>query len=302
MEEETGNNREISNRKNTEDMQTRKANKNNIIVVIGIFVLLAIVGVVILWYLYLRESDYEKGANFYKDKKFTEALYEFQKVDPDNKNFGNAQSKINYINGLQSFNDGKMTEAIVFLSKVKTDDEYYQDARRMLEKINEASSGNDSQSQIGVLSDKKDTVIVKKEFTGTPKKKNIEPPDPIIKADLELSKKFVSNAENSISRFESLYQTARTAPVNSKSDLGKSLESVNKEFNNLKYTAQNKDAGVMELKRLTGEWMSKRIAFIRQLISEKSVSETNTSRPLKEEGDRLYTAMMSQISKVKKSF
>jgi hypothetical protein len=301
MENETGNNKEISKQKNTDDLQSRKANKKNIIVVAGIFVLLAIVSVVILWCLFLRESDYEKGINFYKDKKFTEALYEFQKVDPDNKNFSNAQSKINYINGLQSFNDGKMTEAIVFLSKVRTDDEYFQDAQRMLEKINEASTGNDLRSQIGVLSDKKDTIIIKKEYTGTPKK-NIEPPDPQIQADLELSKKFVSNMENSISRFESLYQKARTAPVSSKSDLGKSLESVNKEFNSLKYTAQNKDAGIMELKRLTGEWMSKRIAFIRQLISEKSVSETNTSRPLREEGDRLYTAMMSQINKVKKSF
>ncbi len=155
MENETGNRKEISNQKNTDDMQSRKANKNNIIVVVGIFILLAIVSVVILWYVFLRESDYEKGTNFYKDKKFTEALYEFQKVDPDNKNFGNAQSKINYINGLQSFNDGKMTEAIVFLSKVRTDDEYFQDAQRMLEKINEASTGNDLQSQIGVLSDKK---------------------------------------------------------------------------------------------------------------------------------------------------
>ena len=57
----------------------------------------------------------------------------------------------------------------------------------------------------------------------------------------------------------------------------------------------------MELKRLTSEWMNKRIAFIRQLITEKSISETDISRPLKEEGDRLYTAMMSQMNKVKKS-
>jgi hypothetical protein len=301
MEEENGNNRKNLNSKNTDDLQSRKANKNNLIVIVGIFAVFAIISAVILWYLYLRESDYEKGVSYYKDKKFTEALYEFQKVNPDDKDFSNAQSNINYIYGLRSFNDENMTEATVFLSKVRTDDEYYQDAQSMLDKINEASTGNDLQSQIGVLSDEKDTIIIKKEYTGT-SKKTIEPPDPQIKADLELSKKFVSDVENSISRFEGLYQNAKTAPLSSKSDLGKSLESVNKEFNNLNYTAQNKDAGVVELKRLTGLWMNKRIAFIRKLISDKSISETNTSRSLREEGDKLYTAMMSQISKVKKSF
>ena len=143
MDEKTGSSKEISNRKNTEDMQSRKANKKSIIVVIGIFLLLAIITVVIPWYLYLRESHYEKGANFCKDKKFTEALYEFQNIGPGNKNFGNAQSKINYINGLQYFNEKKNIEAIVYLSKVKTDDEYYPDVRLMLDKINVANAGND---------------------------------------------------------------------------------------------------------------------------------------------------------------
>lgn len=300
MTEEAGKNREISNSNNAEDLKGRKANKNNIIVVIGAFLLLAIIAVAFVWFIYLKESDYEKGVNFLKDKKFTEAIYEFQKVDPDNKNFSNAQSKINYINGLQYFNEGKNTEAVVFLSKVKPDDEYYHDARLMLDKINEASTGNDLQSQIDALKNKKDTVIIKKEYTGTTKKEK-EPIDPTKQADLELTRRFVSDAGNSISRFESLYQTARTAPLSQKSDYGKSLESVQKEFNSFKYAAQNKDAGVLELKRLTGDWMSKRIEFIRRLISDKSVSETDLSRPLKEEGDRLYSAMMNQLNKVKKS-
>jgi tetratricopeptide (TPR) repeat protein len=300
MDEETGSNREISNKKDAEDMQSKKANKNNLKIVISFFLLLLIVTVIIVGYLYQRESDYEKGVNLYKSRKYTEALYEFQKVDPDNKNFNNAQSKINYINGLMSFNEGREQEAAVFLSKVKPDDEYYNDARLMLETMNETSTGNDL-PQTGTLSDNKDTVIIKKEFTGTPKKV-VEPPDPKKQEDLELSKKYVSDAANYISRFESTYQATKPASLSSKSDYGKSLESVNKEFNNLKYTAQNKDAGVVELKRMIGEWMSKRIAFIRQLISEHSVNETDKSRPLREEGDRLYTAMMNQMSKVKKSF
>ncbi len=300
MDEGTGSNREISNKKEEEDIQSRKANKNNLKAIISVFLLLVIITVIIAGYFYLRESDYEKGVNFYKDRKYTEALYEFQKVDPDNKDFSNAQSKINYINGLTSFNKGREQEAFVFLSKVNSDDEYYNDARLMLEKLNEVSTGNEL-PQTGTLSNNKDTVIIKKEFTGTPKKV-VEPPDPKKQADLELSKKYVSDAANSVSGFENLYQSAKSAPLSSKSDYGRNLESVNKQFISLKYTAENKNGGVMELKRMISEWMSKRIAFIRQLISEKSVNETEQSRPLREEGDRLYTAMMNQMSKVKKSF
>lgn len=300
MEETDVKNREISNKNNAEDLRSRKANKNSLAVVLGVFLVIAIITGAIIWYMSFKESDYEKGTNFLKDKKFTEALYEFQRVGPDDKNFSNAQSKINYINGLISFNEDKKPEAIVFLSKVRTDDEYYHDAQLMLGKLNEAGIGNDLQSQIDALKNKKDTVIIRKEVTGTPGREK-DPVDPSIKADQEISRKFVSDAENSISRFENLYQTARSAPLTTKSDYGKSMESVNKEFINLKYPAVNKNAGAVELKRLAGEWMNKRIAFIHQLISEKSVSETITSRSLKEEGDRLYTAMMNHMSKVKKS-
>lgn len=299
MEEEAGKSTEISNRQKAVDLQSRKANKKNIIFVIIILILLVVISVILFRYIFMGGSDYEKGADFIKDKKFTEALYYFQKVDPDDKNFNNAQSKINYINGLLAFNDGKKPEAIVFLSKVSTDDEYYHDAMLMLEKLNEASIGNDLQSQIDELRNKKDTVFIKKEYTKNQKKEK-DPVDPIKQADMELSRKFVSDAANSISRFESHYQSAKTAPLSTKSDYLKNLESVNKEFISYKYSAQNKDAGVVELKRLTGEWMSKRIAYIRQMISEKSVNESEISRSLREDGDRLYTAMMGQMSKVKK--
>jgi hypothetical protein len=293
MEKDSG-----SNPENTEIQKKRDVYKKNIFVLIGVFILVVII-TLLIGCKYIGESDYDKGAKYCKEKKFTEALYEFQKVDPDNINFNNAQSKINYINGLQSFNDGKMAEAIVYLSKVLSNDEYYHDSQLILEKINGANMGNNLQSQIDSLKNKKDTVIIKREVNHEKKK---DPIDPNIKADLELSRKFASEIENSISRFENQYQSARTSPVNTKSDYGKKLESIDKEFNNLKYLAQNKNAGVIELKKLTSEWMSKRIALIRQLASEKTISETtNISRSLKEEGDSQYIAMMSQLKKVKKS-
>jgi hypothetical protein len=45
--------------------------------------------------------------------------------------------------------------------------------------------------------------------------------------------------------------------------------------------------------------MDKRIAFINKLIAENSVSETNTSRSLKEEGDKMYVTVSNQLKKVR---
>jgi hypothetical protein len=273
--------------------------RNNRYIMVVSFLIVLFVSVTAIWYFYSGKSNYEKGTNYLKDKKITEALYEFQKVSPDNKDFNNAQSKINYINGLESFNGGRNSEALVFLSKVRTDDEYYHDSQLMMEKINLANVGNSLQTQIDSLKNKKDTVIIRKEVSGE-HGKGKEPIDPQIQADLEFSRKFVSELSNSISRFDGVYQSAKTAPINTKSDYSKSMESMDKEIRNLKYLAVNKDNGILELKSLTSEWMNKRISFIRQLISEKSVSETNLSRPTKEEGDRLYSSMMNQLNKVKK--
>lgn len=289
-----------NNTQNTySDDQKRKKNNSSIPLVIISFLLFFAVTGAVLWYVFARESDYENGMSYLKDKQYTEALIEFQKINPSDKNFNNAQSKINYINGLRSYNEGRNSEAIVFLSKVISNDEYYHDAQLMLEKIDDINYGGNLQSQIDSLKKNKDTVIIQKQ-TVINNSKAKEPVDPQIQADIELSRDYISRLSSSISRFEGVYQSARTAPLNTKSDYSKSMESLDKESNNLKYSAGNKDEGVLELKRLTSQWMDKRISFIRQLISERSVSETNLSRPIKEEGDRLYSSVISHMNKVKK--
>ncbi|NOS85857.1 MAG: hypothetical protein HOP31_12005 [Ignavibacteria bacterium] len=281
------------------DDLNRKKNKSFVPLAIVSFFLLFLVTGAVLWYVYARESDYEKGMNYLKDKQYTEALIEFQKVNPSNKDFNNAQSKIHYINGLRSYNEGNNPEAIVYLSKVISNDEYYHDAQLMLEKIDDINLGGNLQAQIDSLKKNKDTVIVQKQ-TVIKNGKAEEPVNPQIQADIELSRDYISRLSSSISRFEGVYQSARTAPLDTKSDYNKSMESLDKESNNLKYSAGNKDEGVLELRRLTSQWMDKRISFVRQLISERSVSETNLSRPTKEEGDRLYSSVISQLNKVKK--
>lgn len=281
------------------DSNKPKQKKSSFNKVVIIFLLLLITTVLVIWYLSSGNSYYENGMNYTKEKKYTEALYEFQKVPPDNKDFNNAQSKINYINGLQNYESGNNQAAIVYLQKVRSDDEYFQASKLMIEKINERNTAGLMQSQIDSLKAIKDTVIIQKQTTVYNGKAQ-ETTDPQIQADIESSRKYLSELSSAISRFEGLYQSARTAPLNTKSDYSKSMESLDKESSNLKYSAGNKDEGVVELKRLTSQWMDKRISFIRQLISERSVSETNISRPIKEEGDRLYSSVVSQMNKVKK--
>ena len=169
----------------------------------------------------------------------------------------------------------------------------------MLEKMDDDHLGDNLQSKIDSLKNKKDTVIIRKETTVN-QGKTREPVDPQVQVDLEYSRKFISELSSSISRFEGVYQSARTAPLNTKSDYSKSMESLDKESSNLRYLAVNKDNGVLDVKNTASQWMNKRISFIRQLISEKSISETNISKPTKEEGDRLYSSLMNQLNKVKK--
>ena len=45
--------------------------------------------------------------------------------------------------------------------------------------------------------------------------------------------------------------------------------------------------------------MNKRIEFIGRLIKDNTAAETNTSRSLKEEGDKLYYSVTQQIKKTK---
>ena len=298
MDEEIKNSSTNGN-KFVEDDKSRKASKNNFYIMIISFLLLFMAAGVVFWFIYTGKTDYEKGSIYLKDKKYTEAIYEFQKVSPESKDFLNAQSKINYINGLFSYNAGKNSEAFIYLSKVRNDDEYYHDSQQMLEKMDDDNLGNNLQSQIDSLKNKKDTVIIRKETTIN-QGKTREPVDPQVQVDLEYSRKFISELSSSISRFEGVYQSARTAPLNTKSDYSKSMESLDKESANLKYLAVNKDNGVLDVKNTASQWMNKRISFIRQLISEKSISETNLSRPTKEEGDRMYSSLMSQLNKVKK--
>ncbi|MEO8514355.1 MAG: hypothetical protein ABI543_12390 [Ignavibacteria bacterium] len=237
-------------------------------------------------------NHYDKGKEYLSTKHYPEAISEFQQVTADSKDFRLAQSKINYIQGLQAFQDSLFQAAEVQLAKVVSEDEYYHESLLMLDKI--------MQSRKVTETPRKDTLIIKQEVTGLRENEN---PGGKIKAtevtDGDATKKFVSQTESLIDKFESLYQTAHTTSVDSKKNYLSNMQSLQNKLGALDYTARERNAEAIELKKKAASWMSKRIEFISRLISDNSIQETNTSRSLKEEGDKMYYGVTQQLKKVK---
>jgi tetratricopeptide (TPR) repeat protein len=244
------------------------------------------------------DSHYEKGNMYLKEKKYAEALSEYQKVEASDKEFRMAQSKVNYINGLNSFNSNMYPAALMFLGKVAQDDEYYQASQLMIQKITETTETNNLRSQIDSLKvNRKDTIIVKQEVTTNPGTGNVKQNEAVTAT--ELNKRFFVKLDKSINSFESQYQAAVTAQVTSKKDYLSKMEAVRRDLVNSVNESTEKDAELTQLKSDINTWIDKRIAFINKLIAENSVSETNTSRSLREEGDKLHFRVTSLQKKVR---
>jgi hypothetical protein len=242
------------------------------------------------------DSQYDRGNKFLKQKQYTESLSEFQKIGSEDKNYSSAQSKINYINGLLAYNTGLMNEAAVYLAKVTTDDEYYHDSQLMIENI--SKSGNTTSIESSNEGIKKNDPLNNQENNKQPKTKD---PKPKLTDD-EINKAYVSSIESKISKFNSVCQNAMTAAVDTKMILVKSMTSIHSEFSKIDNNAGVKNAGVQEFRRLEDTWMDRRIAYINKLIADNTVTETNNSRSLKEESDKLYNLMMKQLAKVKSAY
>lgn len=237
-------------------------------------------------------NHYKYGMEYLSAKKYPEAISEFQQVTAADKDFRLAQSKINYIQGLQAFNDSLFQAAEVQLLKVAAVDEYYHESLLMLDKI--------AQNRNLTETTRKDTLIIKQEIT---ERNSADEPSPNIKVttvtDAEITKKYVSQMAGLIDKFESLYQTAHTTSVDSKKNYLSNMQSVLKSLGGLDYNAKEKSADALELKNKASAWMSKRIEFISRLINDNTVQETNNSRSLKEEGDKMYFGVTSFMKKIK---
>jgi hypothetical protein len=239
-----------------------------------------------------KNGHYQKGNEYLSDKQYSAAIAEYQKVETGDKDFRLAQSKTNYIQGLLAFRDSLFQVAELRLQRVESDDEYYHDSQLMLDKIMQRNKITEAP--------KVDTLIVKEEITGT-KGREKEPTKETVTAetDADITAKFVKQTKGYIENFESLYQSGYKAPVDSKTNYLNNMTSVKNKLSSLNYNAKEKNAEAIELNKKAAAWMNKRIEFISRLIKDNTIAETNTSRSVKEEGDKLYYALGQQMRKVK---
>ena len=260
-------------------------NSQNRLLILVLIIILTAVGC-------SKTEPYEKGKELLAKKQYTEAIAEFQKIDAIEKDYRLAQSKIAYIQGLQSFNDSLFSAAEVQLVRVASDDEYYHESQLMLDKIN--------QRKMSSIIPKTDTLIVREEIIGSKgEDKSQDKVKAETESDLDKTAKFTAQLRDLIEKFESLYQSAYTSGVSSKENYLTNMRSVASRLNALDYGAKEKDANALELKQRATAWMNKRIEFIGRLIKDNTAAETNTSRSLKEEGDKLYYSVTQQIKKTK---
>jgi hypothetical protein len=257
-------------------------------------IVLVVILAAVLIFVITKDSHYEKANEYLRNKQYTEALIELQKIDPGEKDYNKAQSKINYINGLTSYNMKLYAAALTYLSKVTPDDEYFHDAQLMLGNINKSAEDDKLKAKLDSLSRFKDTVIVRQETT-EPKGGNNNVSEAL--SDTELNKRYFAKLKNLINNFETNYQSAAVAEVVSKKSYIDKMEAIRRDLINSAYDAKEKDPVLIQLKNDINTWADKRIAYINKLISENSVRETNTSRSLKEEGDKLYLRVKSQLNK-----
>lgn len=237
-------------------------------------------------------GHYENGKELLAKKQYPEAIAEFQKVEAGHKDFRLAQSKIAYIQGLQAFNDSLFNAAEVQLARVSGDDEYYHESQLMLDKI--------TQRKNDTYIPKTDTLVIREEVSGTKgEEKSKEKIKVEVKSDAELTTEFIKKEIELIEKFESLYQSAYTAGVESKSNYLSNMKSVASRLNALDYGAKEKDVYALELRQKATAWMNKRVEFITRLVNDNTIRETNTSRSLKEEGDKLYYGVTQQMKKTK---
>jgi hypothetical protein len=237
-------------------------------------------------------GHYEKAMDHLKNKHYPEAIAEFQKINASEKDYRLAQSKIAYVQGLQAFNDSLFSAAEIQLARVTGDDEFYHEAQLMIDKIN--------QRRLSSFTPNTDTLIIREEEIGSKgEEKKQDKVKVEVETDADLTKKFIKQETELIEKFESLYQSSYTASVESKSNYLSNMKSVASRLNALDYGAKEKDAEALELKQKATTWMNKRIDFVNQLIKDKAIKESNTSRSLKEEGDKLYYGVTQQMKKVK---
>lgn len=261
--------------------EPEKNNNTLVYVFAGLAAALLIVLIIVL----TGKSNYEKGNEYISESQYTQALAEFKKVDANDKDYLPAQSRINYVSGIIAYNSGLRKETVIFLSKVEPSDEYYISAQAMLQKVNTTIDRAELEMLRKSLEPSADTVRVNQQTT--------------VKSDASIVKNYIANTENLINRFQSSYQSAKTANAESKKNYLNDMNGVYERFIKLQFKTPQKNSMLSELNRLVKLWMEKRMELVDRLIIDNKTVESVSTRSILQEGDRVYDTMLNQLNRVK---
>ena len=252
-----------------------------------------IIVIVILFFLINTDSHYDKGIQSLSEKNYSEALFEFQKVDPDEKDFRMAQSKINYINGLMASGQNAYSSALMSLAKVDRSDEYYNEAQILIEKINNENKRVNLESLSKQLNKVADTVIIKEVPAETANEQ-----ESVAMANKSFDKKtnpLLAPLQKLITQFEYQYQASENSQGTSKMKFLRTMDSLYNYQSRVNLIRKG-DAAIIEINKTIESWMQNRIALINELINDKSGRESETARMIKEEGDRMYSKLLTLLN------
>lgn len=276
-----------------QEWDPRKANNKLLFTILGSLVLLTLV---VLFFVISSTSHYEKGVQYLQQKQYNQSLVEFQKVEPDDKDFKMAQSKINYISGLRAFNDNLRPQAITFLSKVDPADEYYHESQLMLDKLKFAENKIDLESLSGVVQNLKDTVIIKEKVIEKSPAEG-QPNDTYSQNNIDRS--YVNSVDYLINSFRSMYQSAGNVQGVSKREIYKNMDSVYNELLKTSYPGKEKNSMLSELHNLASNWMQKSLTYINSQLVDNTVSGESNNSKYKSDEEKAYSLLVNQLNKVK---
>lgn len=276
-----------------QEWDPRKANNKLLFTILGSLVLLTLV---VLFFVISSTSHYEKGVQYLQQKQYNQSLVEFQKVEPDDKDFKMAQSKINYISGLRAFNDNLRPQAITFLSKVDPADEYYHESQLMLDKLKFAENKIDLESLNGVVQNLKDTVIIKEKVIEKSPAEG-QPNDTYSQNNIDRS--YVNSVDYLINSFRSMYQSAGNVQGVSKREIYKNMDSVYNELLKTSYPGKEKNSMLSELHNLASNWMQKSLTYINSQLVDNTVSGESNNSKYKSDEEKAYSLLVNQLNKVK---
>jgi hypothetical protein len=279
----------------TNSEKEKLENKNNVLKYV-----LATMGVVLLLAILLFTlsggSNYESGMKYLNQKQYSEAIFEFSKVEPDEKEFKMAQSKINYINGLKSHEQGMKSESLEFLAMVDPLDEYYRESQLMIDKTKMEYKQVNLEALNEQISRVKDKVIIQEQSL-IHKSAEVSNSAEGLSGQDDLSstnsntEQILTQLLGQVTQFENQYQSALDASTDVRKSYLNKVDSLHAVFNN-KITSKGADSRMIQVYNLSASWMQKRMNHIAQLISGR---ENESSITTKQDGDRAYDALLKLI-------